>query len=73
MNLFTLSSEQDDFLMFISAEGDLMIKVFSSSNILNICPLPKKQWITMHLHYHIKSKLLRNYYELVCVIDGDIH
>lgn len=73
MNLFTLSTEQDDFLIFISGEGDLMIKVFSSGNLLNICPLPKQQWITLHLHYQIKSKLLRNYYELVCVVDGDIH
>jgi hypothetical protein len=40
---------------------------------LNICIIPAQQWITMALSYTLKSKILKNYYEVHCAIDGEMH
>ena len=35
--------------------------------------LPLQQWITLSLSYTLRSKFLKNYYEIHCQIDGEMH
>lgn len=51
----------------------MRIKVFSQEEPLYIAVLPTKEWITLSLSYTLRSKLLKNYYEVLCIIDGEIH
>lgn len=73
MTIFTLAVENDEFVVFITSEGELRIKVFSQEEPLYIAILPTKEWITLSLSYTLRSKLLKNYYEVLCIIDGEIH
>ena len=73
MVLFTLAVENDEFVVFITTEGELRIKVFEQEEPLYIGYLPTQQWITMTLSYTVKNKILKNYYEILCEIDGEKH
>lgn len=73
MILFTIALENDEFVIFVNSEGELKIKVFAQTESLTISTLPQQQWITLALSYTLKSKLLKNYYEIHCIIDGEIH
>ena len=69
MVLFNLATENDEFVIFVTSEGELKIKVFSKEEPLFIDIIPAKQWITMSISYTVKSKLLKNYYEILCSIN----
>lgn len=73
MILWTLSLEQDDFILTISPEGELKAKIFSSGEVLTIGLLQKQKWSVVTLHYTIKSKILRNVFELICTIDNETY
>lgn len=73
MVVFSLVVENDEFVVFVTSEGELKIKIFSQEEPLFIAVLPSQQWITLALSYTLKSKLLKNYYEVHCVIDGEMH
>lgn len=57
-------------MVFITPEKELKIKVFAQKEIITIATLPIQEWITLTLSYTLKTKLLRNYYEIHCMIDG---
>lgn len=71
MSLWTLSLEQDDFVLLVNSEGELKVKLFSYDEVLTIGKLQKKTWILLTLHYTIKSKILRNVFELNCQVNGE--
>jgi hypothetical protein len=73
MVLFTLALDGDEFVVFLTPEGELRIKVFEQEEPLYIAFLPMQQWVTLALSYTLKSKLLKNYYEVHCLIDGEMH
>ena len=73
MTLFSIATDQDDFLVIVSPEGDLKIKIFAYSAIIRICKLETKKWITFSLNYTLKSQIFRNHYDLQCLIDGTMY
>jgi hypothetical protein len=72
-NLFTLSTENDDFIVFVSPEGDLKIKIFSYTPLIRICKVPVNKWVTLSLNYSLKSKMFKSQYDMQCTIDGSMY
>lgn len=73
LTLFTLAVPHDDFLLYLTPQAELRVKIFGQEQPLVLATLPRGQWVGLSLSYTLRSKLLRNFYELVCTIDGEVH